>query len=385
MSTETMTSRERLMAALRHEEVDRVPWSPLVCGYFSLGLPDPIYGNDLEAQRAFGADIMERISTGVWTQSLPLGIPIVGGANMFPVDTVTSSGNIEVKEIWKGDQLLRIFETPVGAVREIYEKRPTSPWMAFPVEFKIKTVEDLKVYRYIVEALEYKPAYETFIRTNREIGDEGIATTPTPVTAFQMILEVELGVERFHYFLADYPKEMEEAMEVWHAKNLEACKIIAESPAEVVIIYENTSTSYMSPPMFKRYILNHLNEYADLFHDAGKMLLVHACGKLKGVAEDLTLGRYDGICDMAPPPTGDMTLAQAKGIWGDKLVATGGIDGTAFAMLSPDEMKKYVWRILEEIAPYRGVILGSADAVPYGTPLETLRAVTEAVKEFKLK
>jgi uroporphyrinogen-III decarboxylase len=198
-----------------------------------------------------------------------------------------------------------------------------------------------------------------------------------------MLLEVELGVEQFHYFLIDFPDELEALMRVMHAKNLDACEIIAESPAEVVILYENTSTSYMSPPMFAQYILEHLNQYADLYHRAGKIVLIHACGKLKDIVDELGLGRYDGICDIAPPPTGDLDLVEAKEAWGVRKVVTGGIDATAFVSLSPEEMKDHVTHILQRISSHRGVILGSGDAVPAGTPLETLRAVTEAVQEFK--
>jgi uroporphyrinogen-III decarboxylase len=385
MSIEIMSSRERLMAALLHQETDRVPWSPLICGYYSLGLQEPLHGNDLAVQRAIGADVMERISTTVYSQSLPSGIPpafeISPGK---PFEIVTSSNNVAIREIREGNLLLRMYETPVGDVRETYETRESSPWMAFPVEYKIKTHEDLNIYQYIVEAQEYQPAYNDFIRISGEIGDDGLATTPSPISPFQMLLEVELGVEQFHYFLIDYPDELEALMWVMHAKNLEACEIIAESPAEVVILYENTSTSYMSPPMFKRYILDHLNEYADLYHKAGKIVLIHACGTLKDIAAELGLGRYDGVCDIAPPPTGDLDLAEAKEVWGNRKVAMGGIDATAFVSLSPEEMKKHVRQILERISSHRGVILGSGDAVPPGTPLETLRAVTEAVNEFKL-
>jgi uroporphyrinogen-III decarboxylase len=384
VSTEVMSSRERLMAALRHEETDRIPWSPLICGYYSLGLPEPLRGNDLEVQRAIGADIMERVSTFVYGQSLPSGIPpALVVADERTTENVTSANDVVIREIRKGNRLLRVYETPVGTIREAFETRDSSPWMAFPVEYKIKTREDLNTYRYIVEAQEYQPAYSEFIRISGEIGEDGLATAPSPISPFQMLLEAELGVEQFHYFLTDYQDELETLMEIMHAKNMEACKIIAESPAEVVILYENTSTSYMSPPMFAQYILEHLNEYADLYHKVDKIVLIHACGKLKDIAEELGLGRYDGICDIAPPPTGDLDLAKAKSIWGERKVAMGGIDATTFASLSPGEMKKHVRGILDRISSHRGVILGSGDAVPAGTPLETLRAVTEVVEEFK--
>jgi uroporphyrinogen-III decarboxylase len=379
-----MSSRERLMAALRHKETDRIPWSPLICGYYSSGLPEPLRGNDLAVQRDIGADVMERISTTVYGQLLPSGIPPAFEISPEePIEIVTSSNNVAIREVCEGNRLLRMYETPVGVIRETYETRESSPWMAFPVEYKIKTHEDLSIYRYIVEAQEYQPAYSDFIRISAEIGDDGIATTPSPISPFQMLLEVELGVEQFHYFLIDYPDELEALMRVMHAKNLEACEIIAESPAEVVIIYENTSTSYISPPMFTQYILEHLNEYADLYHEAGKIVLIHACGTLKDIVEELGIGRYDGVCDIAPPPTGDLELAEAKEVWGNRKVATGGIDATAFVSLSPEEMKKHVLHILQRISSHRGVVLGSGDAVPAGTPLETLRAVSEAVEEFK--
>ena len=372
------------MAALRHEETDRIPWSPLICGYYSLGLPEPLHGNDLAVQRTIGADVMERISSTVYGQRLPSGIPPAFEISLGkPIESTTSYNNVAIRVVCEGNLMLRMYETPVGRVRETYETRESSPWMAFPVEYKIKTREDLDVYRYIVEAQEYQPAYDEFIRINGEIGGDGIATAPSPISPFQMLLEAELGVEQFHYFLIDYPDELEALMEVMHAKNLEACEIIAESPAEVVILYENTSTSYMSPPMFTQYILEHLNEYADLYHKAGKIVLIHACGKLKDIVDELGLGRYDGVCDIAPPPTGDLDLVEAKEAWGKRKVAMGGIDATAFIDLSPEEMKGHVNHILQQISFHRGVILGSGDAVPAGTPLETLRAVTEAVEEFK--
>ncbi len=348
-----------------------------------MSLPEPLLGDDIKVHRAIGADIIERLKSVVYIPKFPMYIPALELLDRRYQESTTEFDSVVIREIRKGDQFLRIYQTPVGEVRESYEKRESSPWLAFPVEYKIKTLEDLKVYRYITEVQHYEPSYTNFLVVDQEIGNDGIATTPGPISPFQTLLELEFGVEKFYYFIADFPDKMEELMNIMHAKNLEACKIIAESPAEVVILYENTSTSYMSPPMFARYILEHLNEYTDLYHEAGKIVLIHACGTLKDIVEELGLGRYDGFCDIAPPPTGDLDLAEAKEVWGNRKVAMGGIDATAFVTLSPEEMKQHVRDILQRISSHRGVILGSGDAVPPGTPLETLRAVTEAVEEFK--
>ncbi len=104
--------------------------------------------------------------------------------------------------------------------------------------------------------------------------------------------------------------------------------------------------------------------------------------EVENLAEDIGGAQFDGVCDIAPPPTGDLTLFEAKRIWGERKVAIGGIDATEFISMSPKELKAHVCSILEKISQYRGVLLGSGDAVPFGTPIENLMAVTEAVKEF---
>src|SRR4030065_582901 len=54
MSTETMSSRERIMAALRGRDVDRIPWSPCIDGYFLGGV------DQVEGFGRIGADAMLR-------------------------------------------------------------------------------------------------------------------------------------------------------------------------------------------------------------------------------------------------------------------------------------------------------------------------------------
>jgi uroporphyrinogen-III decarboxylase len=177
---------------------------------------------------------------------------------------------------------------------------------------------------------------------------------------------------------------MAELMDLMHCKNLDACEIVALSPAEVAIIYENTSTTNMSPSMFPEFVLENLNDYAEVFHGSRKWLFVHMCGKLKAIVDGVSKGKYDGVVDMAPHPTGDLDLAEAKELLGERMVLMGGIDATTFATLDPEAMKEHVWNLLDRLPSFEGVILGSGDAVPKDTPLETLQAVTEAVKEYSV-
>jgi len=379
MPTIQMTGRERLLAALQKREVDRIPWSPLICGYYTLGLPEPLKGDDIATQREIGCDILERYAV-TYRPVADIRIPIVG---FRKVDLRTVKiGRVEITNAWKDQVLVRTFVTPVGTLRDRYVTTEASPWLMYAKERKIKNLDDIRAYHYLVEAQQYYQTYDYYLEISQKIGDEGVAATDSPYTPFQTLLEIDIGIQNFHYLLHDRPKEMMELMKKMHQKNLEACQLVADSPAEVVIIYENTSTSYMSPYMFNKYCIDHLNEYTGILHQRGKIVLIHMCGTLKAIAEDVGKGNYDGISDMAPPPTGDLELVEAKKKWGDRKVIVGGIDATSFVSLKPHELKEHVWHTLDQLPDYRGVILGSGDVVPMGTPMENLKAITQAVKEY---
>ena len=56
-----MNSKERLLSVLRGKKSDRIPWAPLIDGYFLSFLKEKnIEMNAVEALRYIGADILER-------------------------------------------------------------------------------------------------------------------------------------------------------------------------------------------------------------------------------------------------------------------------------------------------------------------------------------
>jgi uroporphyrinogen-III decarboxylase len=234
---------------------------------------------------------------------------------------------------------------------------------------------------YLVEHEEFAPAFEAFREVDARIGDRGIPTATVPHTPIQHLLVIHMGISGFYYTLNDHPEEMAAMMDLMHERNLEVLQILMDSPAEVCIQYENTGTSYVSPKMYERFEMPPIDVYADRLHSANKIYLVHMCGKLRGLADLIGRGRHDGSADIAPPPTGDWTLADARRAWPDKLIV-GGLDSVGMAMKSRDEVRQHAREVLRSIAPGDGIILGSGDAVALGTPPENLKAVTEVVEEM---
>jgi uroporphyrinogen-III decarboxylase len=160
-------------------------------------------------------------------------------------------------------------------------------------------------------------------------------------------------------------------------------KAMAEVPADLCFIHDNLSSTTTSRKMYRRFDRRYVNEYADILQPTGKKLVTHWCGKLTGFAEDMAEARQDGISDVTPEPTGDMDIVEARKSWAKHFVVMGGIDPTLFSSGTAAEVEAYVEGLLGAMTPdRRGFVLGSGDAVPFGTPPENVKAAARAAARF---
>ena len=145
-----------------------------------------------------------------------------------------------------------------------------------------------------------------------------------------------------------------------------------------VIEYENTSSTLLSPNIFRKHVLPFLNEYAEILKAAGKIYLIHMCGRLRAFKEDLAAGGFHGIIDAPPPPTGDFPLDEAAASLPGKVVI-GGVDPTTFICPDPAFVEAEISGLLERLKPFRGVMLGSADVAPRGALPENFKLIRRLI------
>ena len=366
MSTETMNSRERIMAALRGEEVDRIPWSPCIDGYF-LGDVDQV-----EGFRRIGADAMLRhMFNFIGNVPLRISVPVPGKSLPWTMRTKRVEDETEV-----------VYETPVGTLIERYKFNRESPNLPWITRHKVQSVEDIKVLTWMCEQAEFVPMTELFEYAEEWIGEAGVTTISILGTPLLWLLNSEAAVDKFWYLYFDHTEKMEELFEAAHQMVLRMVTACAEGPGEVVIQYENLSSSLISPKIWDRYEPRWINEYAEILHAGGKIYLMHACGHLLDFGDRLGKLHLDGLVDIATPPTGTLPdLGTARELWGSDKFIMGGVDATALAENEPGELKDYVRGVLKGMGDGRRMALGSNDAVPKNTTWEKLQAITEVVRE----
>jgi len=377
-----MTSRERILAALTRQPVDKIPFTPLIDPYTIKDLPEEITGPRIDG----GMDPLRMAHTG---RGLKCDLMIRHVPATRALRTVTphlqSLGgfdpSIELKSEFKDGHFVEIMDTPVGGLTGTWKFTERVGIIPHPVKHFVNNYEELKIFHYAVERMDPNPpelAGEEFIRVDREIGDDGIATASISNTPLMFLIEMVWGLENTYYLLADYRDEVEDIMRKLHLSLRRYVEVLADCPARVIIQYENTSSTLLSPAVFRRYCLPLLNEYAGILRAAGKIYLVHMCGKLRAFVSDIAGAEFAGITDIPPPPTGDLPLDEAAGSLPGKVVV-GGISPTTFINPDPAVVETEISGLIERIKPFPGVLLGSADTTPRGTPVENFHLIRSLV------
>jgi uroporphyrinogen-III decarboxylase len=367
MTTETMSGRERIMAALRGREVDRIPWSPCIDGYFLGGM------DQVEGFRRLKADAMLRHIIN-YVGCLPYYLTSTVPGKKMP--WTKTQRNI-------GDETEVVYQTPVGTLTERFKRNPESPNIPWTTRRRIQTIEDVKILTWMCEQAEVVPTPHFYNYADKAIGDDGIPTISILGTPLLVMLNGEADIDKFWFLYFDHTEAMEDLFEAMHQMVLRICRACAEGKAEVIIQYENLSASLCSPKIWAKYAPRWYREYAEILHGSGKIFLSHACGHLFEFGEAIQDLALDGLVDVATPPTGTLPdLATARKLWGPDKFIMGGIDATAQVNLEPAELKEHTRDILRKMGDGRRMALGTNDAVPKNTTWGKLIAIGEAVREF---
>jgi len=370
-----MTARERLLAALRGQEVDRIPWSPFLA-YWWENQPKAIQDRGQPwFLKEIGADALLR------GFAPPFSCSNFYGADVYPDQFCLVFPGCDMRREVNGNDWAVHYMTPVGTVTMLSRYSPAGN-TRFVIEHPIKRREDYKILRYLVERMILRANYGFIQQEIDALGEDGLYApliSPFLKTPFQALIEHFVGTQQLMYDVMDYPKEVEALLAVMSERAMEAVQIAIASPAEAFITWEDSSTTNVSPSLFTKYIAPDLNRWGQAVHAAGKLLLHHACGHVRALLPIMAREAVDMIESLSPPPTGNVEIWEAQTVLGSRIGVIGGIEPTHFLNLEVQSLRNYVETLLDRINP-RHYILANSDSCPPGVAIEKFRLVTEIVQ-----
>jgi hypothetical protein len=359
-----MTSKERILAALQGKPVDHVPFSPFLA-YVWEHFPQAVQDmGQLAFHHRIGADPLWRGS--------PCPVKTIPPAEM-ECRTTECNGRTQTE-----------IRTPAGTLHQAWlrsEKGNTN----FLVEHPLKTEQDYKVQLWIEEntRMTYDPApVNEHLASN---GKEGLSLgmlIPRGKSAFQSLIEHLTGTEEINYALADFPGTVEALWRTMVARDLEAVKLAMQSPYTHFITWEDSSTQNYSPAQYDAYIGSEIGGWCKILSAHGKHYTQHACGHIAALVGRMQAHGAHAVESISPPPTGNITVRDARKTIGGSMGIIGGIEPTQFLRLSETQLRPYVASVIAEGAggPF---VLANSDSCPPGVTIEKFELVAEIARETK--
>jgi uroporphyrinogen decarboxylase len=192
------------------------------------------------------------------------------------------------------------------------------------------------------------------------------------------------GVERLSVLMYDDPAFVERLFDQIGRTLVEIAARLA--PLEAIGVYRfgddlgfKTSTM-LSVKQLRKYVFPWQKKVVAAVHAAGKPFLLHSCGNLERIMDDL----IDDVGIDAKHSYEDviMPVAEVKKRWGQRLAILGGVDVDYLCRHTPEEIREYTLRILEACAPGGGYAAGTGNTVANYVPVENYLAMLRAVEEF---
>jgi hypothetical protein len=402
-----VNGQERMLAAIRGEPTDRLPWAPRMdlwaIGQMARGtLPERFKGmNTAQIADELGVDChavrCDETMTlndrdprdfvlrafGLWNHiDFPYRVEVD-----LPFDfTYTPEG--------AGGGSFGTYRTvihaPAGDVESLVELTPamardgaTNPAIKQVV---VNGPEDYERIAQVYEHFVVVPTPDAYRSFHERIGTRGLALAQGPCSSSPVhaILHMLMNMETFFLaYMDDAPalRRLGERMAPFFEAQLE---VLAQSEAEVVWWGANYDQSTTWPPFFANEIVPYVRMVGDRLRAAGKFMASHCDGENDKLLEYMPTARFD-IAESVPTiPMVKRSLKELREGFGEPTTVWGGIAAVSLMdqAMSDGEFEKYIDLTFDELGSGKRLILGVSDNVPVDANLDRIDRITERVRDF---
>ena len=141
------------------------------------------------------------------------------------------------------------------------------------------------------------------------------------------------------------------------------------------------SQTLLPHEVIRKNIIPGYKKIVDLVHATGRPFILHSCGKIFDVMEDILAtgidAKHSNEDDIAP-------FHEWVVRYGDRICNLGGIDMNILCLDTPEEIRRKVRATIDENIDFGGFGLGCGNSIPDYIPVEGFFAMNQAANEFRL-
>ena len=139
----------------------------------------------------------------------------------------------------------------------------------------------------------------------------------------------------------------------------------------------------MSPRSYRSYVLPWVEQICKTAHKAGIKVILHSCGDIYPIFEDIIKIGVDAINPIEPTTANpEYDIFKLKEKYGDKMCFIGNVSPQDLSDKDPDTIRDYTKKLIKHIAPGGGFILSSGHSINPAVKLENFLAMRETLDKF---
>ncbi len=349
-----MTSKERILNTIYRKPVDRVPISMYeLCpfpesSYAAFANNDPSYSRLLKV-------MLEKTDTIMQTEA---------NVNYKAIAEVT-----EYKSRREGQSTLGeyIINTPKGNI--VSKTRvDDNIFTVWTLEHFLKEPEDIEKYM----SLDFTctVSTESMFKAKETLGDKGIIC---PSVRDPICRAAELfSLEDFLIFAITEREKAQKFLDfLWELTEFELTQILKSDVKDVmfrIVGPEYATPPYLSHEFYCDFVTKYMLRMAKMINEKGAISRVHSHGKVRYALSEIA--KTDVMCvdPLEPIPDGDISLKEAKEVYGSKITFLGNIELKELENSTPEQIDLLVKDVLSVGMKDGGFIL-MPTATPINIPL----------------
>jgi len=278
---------------------------------------------------------------------------------------------------WEGGKQFThtFYETPVGTLSTLDEAADFTAWHH---EKMFKTPDDYKALLFLIRDERYETDYDAFSRAERDFGEDVILRAGFGLEPLQQLISSSMmDMQDFCIQWMDHRDEVLKLYEAIAENRRKVYPLVAASPALHANYGGNVVPEITGPEVFQKYYVPHYNEAAEVMHRHGKLIGSHLDANCGLLAEDIGATDLDYIEAFTPAPDTDMTLAEARAAWPDKVLWLN--FPSSVHLKSDAEVEEATVRLLGELESIDGLIMGITEDIPPERGLDSCRAIMDGL------
>ena len=348
-----MTMRERMLAVIRGQEHDRVP-------FVEYGGMSPVE----ESAELLGPGAVGRLQ---WT-----GVSRVETPNCHFENEDIEAGGLQGVRV--------TLHTPEGTLTQEKFYTPAMGTSAAPAMRRqfVREPADYRALQAYLRDVQVVPDVESLSTVVGELGEAGLPHLAVGRTPWQALWVEWVLIEDLSWHLLEAPELVDETASLLGDVVRRQCEIAAGTDAPYVCVPDNITAPLIGVERFRKYCVPYYNELAGLLD--GRPVYVHMDGDLAPLWQAIGESRVGGLDSMSPPPDNDTSVAEALRMWPEMRV---GVNFPSSVHLCESEViHETTRRILAEARGTGRLQIQISENMPPGAWRKSYPAIVRAVEDF---